>query len=41
MQEIIQARDLARQIYMDEKVEHYILDIVLPPATLKNTSWKS
>src|SRR3954466_4324334 len=28
MQEIIAARDLARQIYMDEKVEHYILDIV-------------
>ena len=28
MQEILQARDLARQIYMDEKVENYILDIV-------------
>jgi MoxR-like ATPase len=28
MHEILQARDLARQVYMDEKVEHYILDIV-------------
>jgi MoxR-like ATPase len=28
MQEVIQARDLVRQIYMDEKVENYILDIV-------------
>src|SRR5271154_3949294 len=28
IQEIIQARELSRQIYMDEKVEHYILDIV-------------
>src|SRR5689334_15666415 len=28
MQEVLQARDLARQIYMDEKVENYILDIV-------------
>ena len=28
MQEILEARDLARQIYMDEKVENYILDIV-------------
>jgi MoxR-like ATPase len=28
MQEVLQARDLARQVYMDEKVEHYILDIV-------------
>lgn len=28
MQEINQAKDLTRQIYMDEKVENYILDIV-------------
>lgn len=28
MQEVLQARDLARQVYMDEKVENYILDIV-------------
>ena len=28
MQEIMQARDLSRTIYMDEKVENYILDIV-------------
>jgi MoxR-like ATPase len=28
MQEVIQARDLVRQVYMDEKVENYILDIV-------------
>jgi len=28
VQEILQARDLSRQIYMDEKVENYILDIV-------------
>jgi MoxR-like ATPase len=28
IQEIIQARELVRQVYMDEKVENYILDIV-------------
>ena len=28
VQEIMQARDLTRQIYMDEKIEQYILDIV-------------
>ena len=28
MQEITQAKDLVRQVYMDEKVENYILDIV-------------
>lgn len=28
MQEITQAKELTRQIYMDEKVENYILDIV-------------
>lgn len=28
MQEIIGARELVRQVYMDEKVENYILDIV-------------
>ncbi len=28
MQEVIQARDLTRQIYMDEKIEQYTLDIV-------------
>lgn len=28
MEEILQARQLVRQVYMDEKVENYILDIV-------------
>lgn len=28
VQEVINAKDLARQIYMDEKIEQYILDIV-------------
>lgn len=28
VQEVIQAKDLTRQIYMDEKIEQYILDIV-------------
>ncbi|MBI2730746.1 MAG: MoxR family ATPase [Sphingobacteriales bacterium] len=28
MQEIAQAKDLVRQVYMDEKIENYILDIV-------------
>lgn len=28
MQEVLQARELVRQVYMDEKVENYILDIV-------------
>ncbi len=28
IQEIVQARELVRQVYMDEKIEQYILDIV-------------
>jgi MoxR-like ATPase len=28
LQEIAQAKDLVRQVYMDEKIENYILDIV-------------
>jgi MoxR-like ATPase len=28
VQEILQARELVRQVYMDEKIEQYILDIV-------------
>jgi len=28
VQEVLNARDLARQVYMDEKIEQYILDIV-------------
>jgi MoxR-like ATPase len=33
IQEVLQARDLTRKIYMDEKVEHYILDIVFATRT--------
>lgn len=33
MQEVLQARDLTRKIYMDEKVEQYILDIVFATRT--------
>ncbi len=33
IQEIQQARDLARQVFMDEKLEHYILDIVFATRT--------
>lgn len=33
IKEIIQARDLVRQIYMDEKIENYILDIVFATRT--------
>ncbi|HVM87723.1 MAG TPA: MoxR family ATPase [Puia sp.] len=33
VQEILQARELTRQVYMDEKVEHYILDIVFATRT--------
>src|SRR5580658_6897774 len=32
-QEIVEAKELTRQIYMDEKVEHYILDIVFATRT--------
>jgi MoxR-like ATPase len=28
VQEVLQARDLVRDVYMDEKIENYILDIV-------------
>ena len=33
IKEILDAKDLCRQIYMDEKVEHYILDIVFATRT--------
>jgi len=33
MQEILQARELVRQVYMDEKLENYILDIVFATRT--------
>ncbi|MEO6932332.1 MAG: AAA family ATPase, partial [Chitinophagaceae bacterium] len=36
MQEIMDARDLTRQIYMDEKVENYILDIVFSTRNPEN-----
>jgi len=38
VQEILQARELVRQVYMDEKVEQYILDIVF--ATRKPEQYK-
>jgi MoxR-like ATPase len=28
IQEVLQARDLVREVYMDDKIENYILDIV-------------
>jgi MoxR-like ATPase len=33
IQELLQARDLTRQVYMDEKVEHYVIDIVFATRT--------
>jgi MoxR-like ATPase len=36
MQEVLQARDLVRQVYMDEKIENYILDIVFATRTPSN-----
>ncbi|HYC30142.1 MAG TPA: MoxR family ATPase, partial [Chitinophagaceae bacterium] len=33
IQEILQARELCRQVYMDEKIEQYILDIVFATRT--------
>lgn len=38
IQEVIQARDLVRQVYMDEKIENYILDIVF--ATRRPDNYK-
>jgi MoxR-like ATPase len=38
MQEILAARDMVRQVYMDEKVEQYILDIVF--ATRNPSNYK-
>lgn len=38
VQEVLQARDLVRQVYMDEKIEQYILDIVF--ATRKPHEYK-
>ncbi len=36
IQEVLQARDLVRQVYMDEKIENYILDIVFATRTPSN-----
>jgi MoxR-like ATPase len=36
VQEVVKARDLTRQIYMDEKIEKYILDIVFATRTPAN-----
>ncbi len=36
VQEILQARDIVREVYMDEKVEGYILDIVFATRTPQN-----
>lgn len=36
VQEVMQARELTRQIYMDEKIEQYILDIVFATRTPDN-----
>lgn len=33
VQEVLQARDLVREVYMDEKIENYILDIVFATRT--------
>jgi MoxR-like ATPase len=33
VQEVLQARDLVRAVYMDEKIENYILDIVFATRT--------
>jgi MoxR-like ATPase len=38
IQEVLNARDLVRQVYMDEKIEQYILDIVF--ATRKPEQYK-
>jgi MoxR-like ATPase len=38
IQEVLNARELARQVYMDEKIEQYILDIVF--ATRNPTAYK-
>ena len=37
-QEVLNAKELTRQIYMDEKIEQYILDIVF--ATRKPEQYK-
>ena len=30
-EDIIRAREVVKDVYMDEKIEKYIIDIVLPP----------
>jgi len=37
-EEILQARNLVREVYMDEKIEHYILDLVI--STRKPENYK-
>jgi MoxR-like ATPase len=37
LEHIVAAKELINQIYLDEKIEKYILDMVLPPVSLKIT----
>ncbi len=40
--DITSARKVVSDVYMDAKIENYILDIVFAiPVILRNTSWKS
>jgi MoxR-like ATPase len=36
VEQILRAQEAVREVYMDEKIEKYILDIVLPLDTQKN-----
>jgi hypothetical protein len=36
LNQIVEAKKLINQIYLDEKIEKYILDMVLQPVILKN-----
>jgi MoxR-like ATPase len=40
VEQILRAQEAVREVYMDEKIEKYILDIVLPLDTQKNINWQ-
>jgi MoxR-like ATPase len=36
VEQILRAQEAVREVYMDEKIEKYILDIILLPVTQRN-----
>ena len=40
-EEILEARKVVREVYLDEKIERYIVDIVFATASRRNMVWQT